>query len=901
MSEIAKTKPSKKEIWLKVLEYFLVVAIPMVIFLFGMIVRGVSPFGSGSLAIIDYNDGLIPSYTGLWDVFHGKESFLIDWIQGAGGSNFASYITNSFLSPLSWLVALFKREEIIYAIAMLFIIRLMLMNFTAYYYFRKLFPNVNKWVVLLLSLSWTFSGWTLVHYTNIGWLDIMILFPILIYEAKRLVFEHKTFWFVIVLSYMLMLSYYITYMILVAAVIVGLLYVVLLAKEKKKVSSLMFYSIIISILISMVVFIPSCITSLGAHRFSSTTVSAPQADLFSSFFTKLTTIIMFALPFVFFFRLMLCYKKDKKAVLFFMLSFIICSIGILIEPINKMWHTGSYYCFPIRYAFVLVMILITGSLYYLNNFYGKTAQPAAENEQTTAEDAPKKKYKVNWVAIFAPALTLAALLLTLWLGLMGNQLLPYRQTPFKFFFLYFLMFATTWGAIELCLHIKSAKFKLFSLNGGVLVFIICLLQIVSLTVGYIGQPLFDTTSRVENVYKIDTSLMEQGFKIKDREYSLNDNFAKLMDYPTLSSWIHISPEEQWKAMDTLGYNTHSTVLCSSGSTPLVDVLMGNRYVLSRDVLDSHLYKKLGEFDYTITDLDFDDPTRDSKIYLYEYDLKFSQVFLTDIDFSTLNVEGDYVDFQNKLFKSIYNKSYNIMEKAELSIEETDEKFIIKVENSQNKIAYLYGMDLVRAKVNGIDRLLQTGLNEVGFAEDVISVEISKEDYPKLTKETIEETYKGATFDALLFQTINAQYEQNDGVVAFKSEKLYAKVTNSSNKKYALIPFTYLKNMDAKINDEKSQIITAFGSFIEVELEEGENDIVVTYTPQLFMPCLIITLVSALIFAIFTILNKKFNLASNKFVIWFGFIGACLILAVVGVLVYLKPLFDFFVLCFKALK
>ena len=263
-----KEKAKRKVDWKKVLEYSLPAIFVICICLFAMIVTGSYPFGKNAIGYVDVEDGLIPAYTYLWDVLHGKANFLITWDLGAGGSFISSAILNGFLSPISWLIAIFPRASVVYGVAFILAIRLALVATTAYICFKKLFPNVNKWVLLMFTMVWTFSGWTMVHWTNIGWLDLMILLPLLVMSLRKLEEEGKILWFVIILSYLLMLSYYISYMILVGLVVISVVYIFTISKNRKRTASLLFFGIMISILISAVAFIPSMLTSLQGHRFS---------------------------------------------------------------------------------------------------------------------------------------------------------------------------------------------------------------------------------------------------------------------------------------------------------------------------------------------------------------------------------------------------------------------------------------------------------------------------------------------------------------------------------------------------------------------------------------------------------------------------------------------------------
>ena len=895
----SQDQKAKKNIvinWSKVLEYSLPAIISIAIILFAMIVKGIAPFGTNSIGYIDFNDGLVPAYTQLWDLFHGNGNIFVDWDLGAGGSVITSFVINSFLSPISWLIAIFPREQIIYGISLLVIIKFALMATTSYICFKKFFPNVNKWLILLFSLVWTFSGWSMVHYTNIGWLDIMILLPLFILAMRKLVLYGKITWATIILTYMLMLSYYISYMVLVGVVVIATVYICTLAKDKKKVASLIFWTILISILISMVAFIPSCLISLQAHRFESGNV---EAGLFDYFFSKLIVLFMTALPAVFFGRLMLTYKKDKKVVLFFMLSFIICSIGILIEPINEMWHTGSFYSFPFRYSFILILLLIFGALYYIEKYKSNVKD---ENEIVKAE-----KPSARLLLILIPSL-ICLTVLTIVLAIFGMRLIPYNKANFAEFILYFLFFILTYISIECMLRLKNKKLILGKLSGGVLIFALCLVQIVCLSVGYFGTNYDSNNERVTNVFNIETSALAEGYKIKDRETLYNHNFGYMIDYPTLSTWIHISSEEQFVGHNSLGYNSSSTILFSSGGTMLTDMLLGNKYILSREELDTNYYTLLDEFDYVATEYvlnagQIENEKQDQKVYLYEYNFDIGMAYATNVDLSKLTLDKGYVENQNILFKALYNTEENVMfeiSQDAITITQTDTGYKVDVEVPVGENIYfesdsnLFNAELI---VNGYTRTVYSGLNDLGISkENIISFEIVDENN-EYSLEDIQNAFKFSFFNVDRFISYHNNYEILQLQLIQDGKSLRIEV-NNDNYNYLFIPYINLANMNGFLNGDAVTVSGALSAYMQVNIEDGENVVVVTYQPKYVDLCLIVTLVSLLIFIIFAILNWRFNIASNKYVIWIGFIGSCVVLGAVGILVYIKPFFyDFFLRIF----
>ena len=112
------------------------------------------------------------------------------------------------------------RENIIYAFSYLLLIRIALIALTTYIFFNKIYKkseNENNslefWKVLF-SVMYALSGYVLISYTNIMWLDVVAIFPIFCLGVHRLLTQNKSGLFIVTLTLSLIISYYISYMIL---------------------------------------------------------------------------------------------------------------------------------------------------------------------------------------------------------------------------------------------------------------------------------------------------------------------------------------------------------------------------------------------------------------------------------------------------------------------------------------------------------------------------------------------------------------------------------------------------------------------------------------------------------------------------------------------------------------
>jgi len=873
-----KEKTSKNFDKKRLMEYSLPSLIALSIFVLAMIVKGVFPFGKNSFGYLDFNEGLVPSYTALWDILHGNSNIWVSWELGAGAPMYSSIIINSFLSPISWLVAIFPRNAIIYSINLVVIVMFALMAFTAYYCFKKYFPNVSQYVLLLFSLIWTFSGWTLIHYTNVGWLNIMILLPLLLVSAKQLVEEKKILWFVIILSYMLLLTYYITYMVLVGTVIVATTYIIMLAKEKKKIAALLFYAIIISILISIVCFIPSCVTSLQGHRFSGTSAGSPRSELFDHFLSKLSVLIVYPLPVVFFVKLIATYKKDKKNVLFFIITFAIVSIGLIIEPINQMWHTGSYFSFPLRYGFVIIMLMIFGSLYYIEKYHSLNSEDLNKEQKTSS-------FKLELLLMVFISLSIIGIVV---FSVNGSSIIPYQRNNLFSFVIYLMPFIFVYVAIEICLRIKREKVSLGKIPGGIIIFSLCLIQIIGGMIGYCGDVENSRVNRVLNSFRMETSDFEHGYKIKDNENMYNYNYPLLPDCASLNTWIHISSEEQFVGYDKLGYGTISTTLSSQGGTIISDILLGNKYVVSQYILDDRYYTKIDTIDY------FDNNDKKELLYLYELNFDMQHVFTTNVDFSNILEDSDnWFENHNLLYKNIYGQTEDILTSVSYEVElikDKQYKIVINAPEDYN----LYMQNKTKTWTNithdGYSYEAYNGLVNLGITKDVNELIVEAEDDCSI--EDIKNNIKFSCMDIVKFKEVHDNYQLTTSNLKLNGNIIDITLNNDKNHKYVIIPYVNLKNMTATVNNMETDVKTALDTFMMVELKEGENTIKLSHTPQLAGICAIVTLCAIFIFVVFSLINKFFHISNNKFIVWFGFIGSCVLVLVVGFLVYLKPFFNF---------
>ena len=234
-------------------------------------------------------------------------------------------------------------------------LKLMTCSVTATVFFKKFFKNLTSLQVSALAVSYALCGYSMMFYQLHTWLDVMYMFPLFLVAAKKLLTENKIVPYIITLSMMILFQFYLGYMLALFIIFAFSLYLVFFVKElPDKKRSIVIFAIgtIISALLTAPVWLCAFMQYRNSARGVNLITSLSSGELYTRFDTTLpfifaTILILINIPF--FIKLKL-YKNEKAKPVLFM--FILMIIPIIIEPINKMWHTGSYQAFPVSYNFV---------------------------------------------------------------------------------------------------------------------------------------------------------------------------------------------------------------------------------------------------------------------------------------------------------------------------------------------------------------------------------------------------------------------------------------------------------------------------------------------------------------------------------------------------------------------
>ena len=189
---------------------------------FSYMVFKVFPLGDGTVLRMDLYHQYGPLYCELYDKVANHESFIYSWVSG-GGTSFLGNYFNYLSSPLSFIILLFERKEMPYAITTMVMVKCVLSAASFTYYLKKS-QNSHSYASAAFGVFYAFSAYFLAYYWNIMWLDGMILFPIIILGIERIIDERKPLTYIASLTVLLYSTYYIGYMTCIFSIVYFIAY-----------------------------------------------------------------------------------------------------------------------------------------------------------------------------------------------------------------------------------------------------------------------------------------------------------------------------------------------------------------------------------------------------------------------------------------------------------------------------------------------------------------------------------------------------------------------------------------------------------------------------------------------------------------------------------------------------
>lgn len=157
--------------------------------------RGIAPFGTKSLVIMDADIQYIDFFSYLKDVLEGKNSIGYTFGKTLGGTNVAVF-SYYLSSPFNLLLVFFDRSQLHVFFDLVVALKLSLASMTFAYFGLKRFERnstlENSVVFTLIAMGYGLCQYNIAQSSNIMWLDGVYMLPLMLLQVSNIVDGKKS-------------------------------------------------------------------------------------------------------------------------------------------------------------------------------------------------------------------------------------------------------------------------------------------------------------------------------------------------------------------------------------------------------------------------------------------------------------------------------------------------------------------------------------------------------------------------------------------------------------------------------------------------------------------------------------------------------------------------------------
>lgn len=850
------------------------------------------PFGDTTVMRMDLYHQYGPLFAELYDRIVEHKSLLYSWTTG-GGSSFLGNYLNYLSSPLSFLIFLFDKEDISFAITFLVAVKCILSATTFAYYLKKSFGRDNYYVSVF-GVLYAFCAYFLAYYWNIMWLDGMIMLPLIVLGIERIFKNGDIKLYTVSMIILFFANYYMGFMSCIFAVIYFIAYYIIsykndgklnpTAKFKKKYSTKALmnntfinrgvkfaFASILSAMICAITLIPvfmilknsSATSGTFPESFTSyfdlldfitshfaileTTIRSSGDNVLPNVYTGILTLIL--LP------LFLANDKIKlreKATYVLLIMFFVFSFNN--NCANYIWHAFHFpNDLPFRFSYMYSFIIAVMGYKTLINFKGIKAKDIVYSGLGIIVIAiVTQKFLTNKMTNNTIYATI--ILVALWCGYLliaKNKNIQRRLTSFVL--IVFLIGETTISAISgIPLNQENGSYKE---NYAT----------YTDAINYIG-------SKDKSFYR--TELCYLNTRMDPAYYGYNG-------ISVFSSMAYESYAELQHSLGMFGNRINSYTY--NPQTPVYNIMFNIKYLIQTDVSlkpSDNLYTKK----YTTSD-------KQARVYENKYNLPIAYCVNSNIeDWVTdegnpFEIQSDFIKLASgysNIFKSVKYISTDFdglsgddvtdngtywLNKSDASSTYGTETITLSPTIDGNLYLYVKSSDLKSLTVNS-DKVSDITQNcdeeyilDLGFHNKGDEVKVSLDGGTMESDSTSFDIYCYSCDDAVLDYAYNSLSKNALNVTSYNDTSIKGTITAKENcYLYSSIP--YDDGWSVYVDGEKAETFEVGSTLLAIELTPGNHQIEYKYTPSGFVYGIIITAVTALGLCGYYIYDKS-SLKLNK--------------------------------------
>ncbi len=877
----------------KITPCVLTFGILLIIFSVSFIIYRLYPFGENSVSWCDMSQQVIPLGFQFEDILSGSQGIFLN-LSSAGGINFWGIFFFFLASPFTFIISLFDKSDYMLIINLMVVAKMILAGLFACKFFIKI-TSLHVVATSLLSVCYALSGYSLMYYQNIVWLDAVYLFPLLLLSAIHLREKQKIIPFTLCLVLIVITQFQIAVTVAIFILLSMSIYY-FYYKNKQSTNRIIYLvttSSVFALLISTPVWLVSFLLYQNSARPTNIITGIGDSVLWGSLTTALPLIISTSIIVAGFIIFFFCKKsKQNTNIRFIFTLFILTLFPIFFEPVNKMWHGGSYQAFPSRFAFITVLLGLT---------------LVAKLLEQTDDFSEKFKYIVSkYLLRIFPFLVVCLIALSVYLmSSFSHELTRYTQSLWgnasSLLFLSFFIIPATLCYFIFIFYYKSEQSRMDNHTLG--------------KKGMLSSPVFKTIMTVatvlilftESIFNIgvymgmpnkyimnlDNPLVLEG-KIDDNSLYNIDTFKEYFDanfigaagYNSLAHYTSLVSEDFLFSMKKLGYSSYWMDISGYGGTELTDFLLANKYTIY-ELSDAPKFKTDG---YAYSDINY-------KIYENKHFMSYAKIIDNPL-LESFNSTSRF-EIQNELYRSIFSTSDDIADNYllapvnpirldNLSINYSIGKYHIRKQSLGDSASILYKIpydenysyyfDLYDITTSNLEEEINGSFNISVNGNEIATEYPSKKNngiidisnsftpgvnYVNIT--VLTDSIDAASFgmyslDLNKLSGAQTGIAQNNEPSVKQNANILTVTTTAKSGDFLFLPIQYSDNIDAKIinssgETHRAEVLKSVGAFISIELLDGDNTVVLEFGAPALGLSLIISLVAIMLFFILLYFKK----------------------------------------------
>ena len=388
----------------------------------------------------------------------------------------------------------------------------------------------------------------------------------------------------------------------------------------------------------------------------------------------------------------------------------------------------------------------------------------------------------------------------------------------------------------------------------------------------------DVTGRFAQTMELSDKIDDGDFyRAKSSKRYFYSNMMEAMGYSSIGHYTSLTDENFLFTAKKLGYSAYWLDVSSNGGTAVTDAFLMNRYIFGQSGDKNDL---------------MEDFNTEHTLKIYRNTIVSDGAVISSVSPGELSgfAETQRLESTSYMAEKLYGIE-NILEEAEpyavtnLTLTEKNGKIQAKIIDAEKDAAINYsffaeGRQELYADLFGN---YSTALKEPYF--ESVSIYVNGKavslDYPNKRENgiidlgTFENKYVSVKivvhkdFEADVFGIYRLDADkvsegvENTGTGSITLDGNKITITaDSPDGGYVYIPFAYSEGFSAEVNGRDTGIHKVLGAFMAVKLEEGSNEVVLTYYPEGFVIGAIVTIIGAALYILLLISGRKIRIPAK---------------------------------------